>query len=451
MIEKNNEYIVEIQDNGYKGEGIAKVDNFTVFIPNAIKGEKVRILIVKVLKTHAFGKIIEIIKKSPYRTEETCIDYKKCGGCSYRHMEYSKTLDIKTNVVKNCLSKEGLDFNLVQNTIGMGYPYYYRNKLQYPLATGKDGKPIIGIYTERSHNIVPIKKCEIQNETSQKIANDIYRFILENNIQVYNEKDLTGTLRHIVIRIGIYTNEIMVILVTNNKVILKQDELVSYLIKKYPNIKTIIKNINSKNTNVILGNENEILYGDGYIYDILGEYKFKISPLSFYQTNPIQTELLYNLALEKAELTGKEIVFDLFCGIGTIGIFMAKQAKKVYGIEIVEDAIKDAKENASINNISNIEFYAGATEDLLPTLNEKPDVVVIDPPRKGCELKAIETLLKLKPSKIIYISCNPATLARDLKLLDGIYNATYVQPVDMFPYTTHVECVALMELKNNLQ
>ena len=450
MLEKNQEYIVKIEDNGYKGEGIAKINNFTIFIPNAIKGEKVKILIVKVLATHAFGKLIEIIDKSPYRIDEVCSIYKKCGGCTYRHIDYSHTLEMKTENVKNCLRKQKLDISSIKNIIGMGNPYYYRNKLQYPLGIGKDGKPVIGIYSERSHDIVPIKNCEIQNELSQEIANEIYKFILKYNIEIYNEKSLSGILRHVVIRIGIYTGEVMVTLVTNKRVIPKQKELILTLTQKYPQIKTIIKNINNKNTNVILGTENETIYGNGYIYDILGDYKFKISPLSFYQTNPVQTELLYNLVLEKAELTGNEIVFDLFCGIGTIGIFMAKRAKKVYGIEVIEDAIKDAKENAKINNINNIEFYAGKVEEVLKTLSINPDVIVIDPPRKGCEQSTIETILKLKPNKIIYVSCNPATLARDLEMLRKCYNVNEVQPVDMFPFTSHVECVTVLYAKETL-
>ncbi len=451
MVEKNKEYTVEIEDNGYKGEGIAKIDNFTIFIQNAIKGEKVKILIVKVLSNYAFGKLLEIIKPSPYRVNTDCSAYPRCGGCTYRHIDYEKTLEMKKQTVENSLKKENIIPKIIKDTIGMGLPYYYRNKLQYPFGINQHGEPAMGIYSERSHEIISIQKCKIQNELSQKIADDIYKFVLKNNIDVYNEKTLKGILRHIVIKVGFYTNEVMVILVVNNPIFPKQDKLITYLKNKYSEIKTIVKNINTENTNVIFGKENQILYGTGYIQDRLGDYMFKISPLSFYQTNPVQTELLYNIVLEKAKLTGKEIVFDLFCGIGTIGIFLSKQAKKVYGIEIIEDAIKDAKENAKINNISNIEFHVGEVQKILPTLKDIPNVVIVDPPRRGCETSTIETLLQMKPEKIIYVSCNPATLVRDLKKLSENYTVEEIQPIDMFPFTSHVECVSVLKLKETIE
>ena len=450
MVEKNQEYIVEIEDNGYKGEGIAKIDNFTIFIQNAIKGEKVRILIVKVLANYAFGKLLEVIKHSPHRVNADCSTYPKCGGCTYRHIDYEKTLEMKKEMVVNCLKKENVIAEVIKDTVGMGVPYYYRNKLQYPLGVNRNGEAVVGIYSERSHEIIPTPKCKIQNELAQQIVDDIYKFVLENNIEVYNEKTLQGILRHIVIKIGFYTNEVMIILVVNNPIFPKQDKLIEYLKNKYSEIKTIVKNINTENTNVIFGKKNQILYGTGYIQDRLGDYMFKISPLSFYQTNPVQTELLYNIVLEKAKLTGKEIVFDLFCGIGTIGIFLSKQAKKVYGIEIIEDAIKDAKENAKINNISNTEFHVGEVQKILPTLKDIPNVVIVDPPRRGCETSTIETLLQMKPEKIIYVSCNPATLVRDLKKLSENYTVEEIQPIDMFPFTSHVECVVAMTLRETL-
>ena len=449
-IKKNQEYIVEIVDQGYQGEGIAKIDNMPVFIQGAIKGERVKILIVKVQTSYAFGKILEIMETSKNRVEEDCETFSKCGGCSLRHISYEETLRIKTEIVRNSLYKELKKEVEVNECIGMKDPIGYRNKLLYPVSINKEGKPVIGIYAQRTHDIIETKKCYIQNTQCEIIAKDIFEFLVENKIEIYNEKTLKGTLRHIVVRIGIKTNEIMCILVLNKDKLAKEKELVEYIVKKYPNIKTIVKNINSENTNVILGNENKTIYGEGYIYDILGEFKFKISPLSFYQVNPIQTEVLYNTAIEYAKLTGEETVFDLYCGVGTIGIFASKKAKKVYGIEIIEDAIKDANENAKINNINNIEFLVSDVgADLVSALIEEktPDAIFIDPPRKGCDKATIETLLEVLPKKIVYISCNPATLARDINLLQEKYLLEKVQPVDMFPYTHHIETACLLKLK----
>lgn len=450
MVKKNQEYIVDIIDNGLDGQGIAKIDDFTIFVPQTLKDEKARILIVKVQSSYAFAKTLEIIEKSKHRVSENCETYKRCGGCSLRFVEYNETLNLKNEIVKNCLRKELKRDIDVQPTIGMGNPYYYRNKLQYPVGVDKEGKPDMGVYANRSHNIISTKKCAIQNKLAQDIVNDAFEYLINNGVEPYNEEKQTGLLRHIVARIGVITNEVMLILVINKEK-LNCTEFADYITKKHPEVKTIVININKKNTNVILGQENEVIFGDGYIYDILGEYKFKISPMSFYQVNPTQTEILYYTAIDYAGLTGREIVLDLYCGIGTIGIFASKYAKRVYGIEIVENAIKDAKENAKLNDISNVEFHAGDVEKVLPQIIEKeklaPDVVFIDPPRKGCDAKTIENLLKLEPKKIVYVSCNPATLARDIRLLEEKYKLEKVQPVDMFPYTSHVECVMALKLK----
>lgn len=442
LVEKNKEYIVEIIDNGMEGEGIAKIDDFVIFIPNAIKGEKVRILILKVLKNHAYGKILEILEKSKYRIEEDCNTYKRCGGCNLRHIDYDETLNIKQKNVENLVNKTLKDKNIeVKKVIGMGNPYGYRNKAQYPVGMNKLGEPIIGVFAQRSHEIVLMQKCYIQNEIAEKIAFTIYKFIKEKNILVYNESDRTGIIRHIVIKVGIRTHEIMCILVLNGKNIPYESELVEMLVKEY-NVKTIVKNINEENTNVILGKQNIVIHGDGYIYDILGEYTFKISPMSFYQVNPVQAEVLYNTAIEMAELNKEDILFDLYCGIGTIGIFASTYVKKVYGIEIVEEAIKDAKENAKINNIENIEFYAGDVQKVFENLINKkqvyPDVIIVDPPRKGLDENTISNILAVEPKKVVYISCNPATMVRDIKLLEEKYETNKIQPVDMFPFTrTH--------------
>ena len=452
-IKKNQEYIVDIIDNGFEGEGIAKIDGFTIFIPNAIKGEKVKILIVKVLTSHSFGKILEIIKKSEYRTESDCNTYKRCGGCNLRHIRYEETLKMKQNAVQSLVNKTLKTKTQVQETLGMENPYCYRNKAQYPVGIDKNGKPIIGVFANRTHEIIPIQKCFIQNEKSEKLAKFVFNWIVKNNISIYNEKTRKGLIRHIVTKIGIKTNEIMCVIVINGSKIPNEQELVQEILEKFPEVKTIVKNINTKNTNVIMGKENINIYGNGYIEDILGEYKFKISPLSFYQVNPVQAEKLYNLGVEAAKIDKENVVFDLYCGIGTISLFMAKYAKKVYGIEIVEEAVNDAKENAVNNNINNVEFIAGDVENVLDELinlkNIIPDVIMVDPPRKGLDNKSIDNIIKILPKKVVYISCNPATLVRDLAKLEDVYEVKSIKPVDMFPFTSHVECVALMGRKDN--
>ena len=451
MVEKNKEYIVDIIDNGFEGDGIAKIEGFTIFIPNAIKGEKVKILIVKVLKSLAFGKVIDIIEKSDKRVKCDCKTYKRCGGCNMRHIEYEETLIIKRNSVQALVNKTLKNKVQIKNTIGMENPLHYRNKAQYPIGMNKENKPVIGVFARRSHEIIPINNCLIQKPISEQIAKFILEYITKNNISVYDEKSGKGIFRHLVIKVGVKTNEIMCILVINAHSFKNENKLVEELVKNFPNIKTIVKNINTKNTNVIMGKENIVLYGDGYIKDILGDYTFKISPQSFYQVNPLQAEKLYNLGVEAAKITKNDIVFDLYCGIGTISLFMAKYAKKVYGVEIVEQAIKDAKENAKTNNIENTEFIAGDTEIILDDLinNKKiiPDVVMVDPPRKGLDNRTIENINKIKPNRVIYISCNPATLIRDLAKFEENYGIKSIQPVDMFPFTSNVECVSVLYLK----
>ena len=451
-VEKNKEYIVDIIDNGFEGEGIAKIDNFTIFIPGAIKGEKIKILIVKVLSSHAFGKTIELIDKSSIRQEIDCDTYKRCGGCNMRHIKYEDTIKMKQNAVQSLVNKTLKNKIEVKPTIGMENPFHYRNKAQYPLGINKENQPIVGVFAQRSHEIIPMQKCLIQNPVSEEISKFVVEFIKDNKISIYNERTGKGLFRHIVIKVGIKTEEIMCVFVINGKEFPKENYLVEMLIKKYPNIKTIVKNINTKNTNVILGKENINLYGNGYIKDILGEYTFKISPLSFYQVNPIQAEKLYNLGIKGAKITKNDIVFDLYCGIGTISLFMAKYAKKVYGVEIVEQAIDDANENAKLNKIDNVEFIVGDTEVVLDDLinNKKiiPDVIMVDPPRKGLDGKSIENILRIKPERFIYISCNPATLIRDLAKFEDVYEIKEIQPLDMFPFTSHVEVVSVLGRKD---
>ena len=451
-IQKNQEYIVEIIDNGYEGEGIAKIDKFTIFIPGAIKGEKIRILIVKVLSSHAFGKILEILNKSEARQDADCLTYKRCGGCNLRHIKYKETLKMKQNAVQSLVNKTLKNKEQVQETIGMENPFHYRNKAQYPLGINKDGEPVIGVFANRTHEVIPMEKCLIQNPESEEIAKFVLQFIKRNKINIYDEKIGKGLFRHIVIKVGIKTGQIMCILVVNGKSIPKESQLKDELIASFPRIKTIVKNVNMKNTNVILGQENINIYGNGYIEDKLGEYTFKISPLSFYQVNPVQAEKLYNLGVEMAQISKEDIVFDLYCGIGTISLFMAKYAKKVYGIEIVKEAVDSANENAKLNGITNTEFHAGDVEVVLDELinnkGVKADIVMFDPPRKGLDKNSINNILKIKPKKIVYISCNPATLIRDLADFEVDYEVKTIIPVDMFPFTSHVECCSVLYLRD---
>ena len=453
-VSKNKEYVVDIMDNGFEGEGIAKIDNFTIFIPNTIKGERVRIIIVKVLSSHAFGKLIEILKASPVRETEDCQTYKRCGGCQLRHIKYEETLKMKQNAVQSLVNKTLKQKIEVEEPLGMENPYHYRNKAQYPLGINKEGKPVMGVFANRTHEIIPIQNCLIQNKQAEEVAKFIFDFIVKNKISIYDEKKQKGLMRHIVTKIGIKTNEIMCILVVNGNQIPQEKELINQVIMHFPNVKTIVKNINKQNTNVILGKENIPIYGDGFIKDKLGEFVFKISPLSFYQVNPIQAQRLYQIGVDAAQITKQDIVFDLYCGIGTISLFMAPFAKSVYGIELVEEAVYAARENALINKIENAQFIAGDVEKILDDLINKqkiiPDIVMVDPPRKGLDRRSIDNILRISPKRLVYISCNPATLVRDLSVLEGLYEIKRLKSVDMFPFTSHVECVAVLQLKRDM-
>lgn len=456
MVEKNKEYILNIISEGYEGEGIAKIDGYPIFIEGALCGEKVKVKIVKVKKSYAYGKLLEIIEKAEGREEPKCNNYKRCGGCLIQHMNYKKQLDFKWNRVKDCISKiGGLSEELVNYPIGMEEnPYRYRNKVQLPI--GKvNGEVVIGFYAPRSHNIINIDSCLIQDEVADKVAKLTKEWINKYNIEpatVDGEFNPNGILRHIMIRKAFKTGEVMVVLVATKEKVPFIDEFKEEIIENIEGIKSIVLNVNSKNTNVILGEKCITLYGEDVIQDYIGNFKFNISPLSFFQVNPIQTEILYNKALEYASLTGNETVFDAYCGTGTITLFLSQKAKKVYGVEIIEPAIINAKENAKLNNVDNAEFFVGKSEEIIPQLISegiKADVIVVDPPRKGCDIKLLDAIGETKPEKIVYVSCDPSTLARDLKILEEKgYKVIKVQPVDMFPQTSHVENVVLLQRKD---
>lgn len=462
-IEKNKEYILHINGMGYEGEGVGKIDDFTIFVPNALLGEKVKVKIVKINKNFAFGKLVEIIEQSDQRVEPICSIYKRCGGCQLQHYSYNEQLKFKRERVKDCIERIGklqaVDINsdskdngvIINDTIGMSNPYRYRNKVQLPV--GKKNKDVtIGFYATRSHEIIHMDTCNIQDETADAVVKLVKTWIEEYNIETYNEENHSGIIRHIMIRKAFKTNETMVVIVTKTPDIPHIDELIKAITENTPGIKSIIQNINDKKTNVILGQYCRTLWGEDIISDYIGDFKFNISPLSFFQVNPIQTEVLYSKALEYAELTGDETVFDAYCGTGTISLFLSQNAKMVYGVEIIPEAIENAIENAKQNNVNNVEFIVGQSEKVIPELIEKgikADVVVVDPPRKGCERILLEAIAKMGPKRIVYVSCDPGTLSRDLKIMDELgYKTTEIQPVDMFPHTAHVETVAKLSKVN---
>ncbi|MGL4656806.1 MAG: 23S rRNA (uracil(1939)-C(5))-methyltransferase RlmD [Sarcina sp.] len=451
MIEKNKEYILDIISQGYDGEGVAKVeDNFPIFVEGTLAGEKVKVKIVKVKKKFAYGKLIEIIEKSPKRVEMKC-EHKISGGCNMQHYSYDAQLDFKFNRVKECVSRIGkLDESIVKYPLGMEHPYKYRNKVQLPIGL-KNGKVSIGFFAARSHEIMDMESCIIQDEVADKVISLTRDWVKKHNIKPYNidgEYDETGILRHIMIRRGFKTNEVMVVIVTNGKELPYKEEFIKMITDNIDGIKSIIQNINSNKTNVILGLENITLWGEDTISDYIGEFRFNISPLSFFQVNPVQTEVLYSKALEYANLAGEETVIDAYCGTGTITLFLSKKAKKVYGVEIIEPAIENARINAKVNNVDNAEFFVGEAEVVIPNLisdGVRADVIMLDPPRKGCDIKLLDAITSVGVEKIVYVSCDPSTLGRDLAILsERGYKTQEVQPVDMFPHTPHIENVALL-------
>jgi 23S rRNA (uracil1939-C5)-methyltransferase len=451
FLNKNDVHTVEIEGMTHEGLGVARISNFAVFIEGVLPGETVEARVIKINSDYAVGKAVKILTQSKDRREPLCEIYKRCGGCALQHMDYKAQLEFKRRTVIDALQRIGkLSGIEVLDTIGMETPYNYRNKAQYPVAGVKDGI-ISGFYAKRSHEVIGSSLCPIQHPVSDEARAVVISFIKDNNISVYDEATGKGLLRHIIVRRGFKTGETMVVLVVNGKTLPGADRLVKLLIREIPSIKSIILNINEKRTNVITGDKSITLYGESSITDYIGKYKFRISPASFFQVNPVQTEVLYEKVLEYATLSGKETVLDIYCGAGTISIYLSERARKVYGIEVFDEAVRDAKENAQINDVNNVEFIAGkAAEETnkLFTRGVSADVVILDPPRKGCGAELLDTVSKMQPQRVVYVSCNPSTLARDLAYLyEKGLEARQVQPVDMFPWTTHVETVVLMSRK----
>ena len=440
---------VTIEDLSEEGTGIGKFEGMTFFIKDAVIGDRVRAKIMKMKKNYGFARLMEVLTPSPDRVEPLCPVARQCGGCQIQAMSYEAQLAFKTRKVENNLKRIGKFEEIpMESIIGMEDPFHYRNKAQFPFGKNRDGKIITGFYAGRTHSIIENTSCHLGKEVNEKILEKILAWMNAFHVEPYNEATGKGLMRHSLIRCGFRTGEIMVCLVINGRKIPGEEALVDSL-KIIPGMTSISLNVNKEKTNVILGREVINLWGRPYIEDYIGEVKYQISPLSFFQVNPVQTERLYGKALEYAGLTGEETVWDLYCGIGTISLFLARKARKVYGVEIIPDAIEDARRNASLNGFTNTEFYVGKAEEILPEKYEKEgvraDVIVVDPPRKGCDETLLSTMVKMQPERIVYVSCDSATLARDLRYLcDNGYELKRVCPADMFPQTVHVETVVLL-------
>ena len=468
MMQKNEIVKVKIEDIGVGGEGIGKVDGYTLFIKDAIIGDVVEAKVMKAKKNYGYARLMNVLTPSKDRVEEpVCSMARKCGGCQIQEMKYPAQLAFKEAKVRGNLERIGevptelLD-QIMHPAVGMDgegmQPFRYRNKAQFPIGTDKDGRVIAGFYAGRTHSIIENTDCALGVEVNEEILNCILDFMEEFKIPAYDEVKHKGLVRHVLLRYGFKTDEIMVCLVINGKTIPHCHDLVGRL-RQIPGMTSITLSTNTAKTNVIMGDTIRLLWGQEFITDYIGEIKYQISPLSFYQVNPVQTEKLYGLALDYAGLTGNEAVWDLYCGIGTISLFLAKKAKQVYGVEIVPQAIDDAKNNAKINDITNAEFYVGKAEEVLPEYYKEyekthngetahADVIVVDPPRKGCEESLLQTIVDMQPEKVVYVSCDSATLARDVKFLRANgYELKDVTPVDQFPHTVHVETVVLLSHK----
>ncbi|NGM83967.1 23S rRNA (uracil(1939)-C(5))-methyltransferase RlmD [Paenibacillus sp. 7124] len=518
-VNKNDEVVFDIIGMTHEGEGVGRVEGYTLFVQGALPGEKVRAKVLKTKKQYGYAKLLELVEASASRIAPPCPIYDQCGGCQLQHMDYAAQLEWKRQLVVDNLerigkldvAKDGAEAEalgerklsrkpgeaggeadgeslserkrigepdeaggeadgevlagapqgvnaapgeashrggiVVRPTLGMDEPWRYRNKAQVPIGAA-DGGLIGGFYARGSHRIIDMETCLIQHEHNDAVVSVVKRIGRELGISAYNEETGRGLLRHVVVKKAFRTGEMMLVLVTNGRDIPHVDAWIGSIREQLPEVASICQNVNTQRTNVIFGDETRVLWGRDVIYDYIGDVQFAISARSFYQVNPAQTEVLYGKTVEYAGLTGRETVIDAYCGIGTISLFLAQHADRVYGVEIVPEAIEDARANAELNGMKNVTFEVGASEDVIPRWKEQgvtADVIVVDPPRKGCDLRLLETILKMKPERVVYVSCNPSTLARDLRVLeDGGYKTVEVQPVDMFPHTVHVECVTVL-------
>lgn len=472
MIRKNDEFIIEITDLGMDGEGIGRIfdeaslkardtdccseaaasGGYTVFVKDALIGDTARVKIIKTKKNYGYGRLMEIISPSAHRVQPKCPVARACGGCQVMHLDYEEQLRFKENKVRNLLERMGkLKGYEMLPIIGMKEPYYYRNKAQFPVGKNKDGKIVMGFYAGRTHSIIDTEHCYIQHPINGTLIRIVRTWMEKHHIEPYDEATGKGLIRHILTRVAKRTGQVMVCVVINGNKLPYSEDLIDALCQ-VDGMTSISLNINRENTNVILGDQVKNLWGSPFITDYIGDICYHISPLSFYQVNPEQTGVLYGKALEFADLKEGEVVWDLYCGIGTISLFLAQKASKVYGVEIIPQAIDDARENARLNHMDNVEFFVGKAEEVLPREYEKnhvyADVIVVDPPRKGCDVSLLDCMVQMSPRRIVYVSCDPATLARDLKYLgEHGYCVEKVQCVDMFAHSTHVETVALLTHK----
>ncbi|MEE4577415.1 23S rRNA (uracil(1939)-C(5))-methyltransferase RlmD [Paenibacillus polymyxa] len=482
-VQKNDEAVIDIIGMNHDGEGVGRVEGFTLFVPGALPGEKVRVKVLKTKKQYGYAKLLDIAQSSPDRIAAPCAIYDQCGGCQIQHMSYEAQLGWKRQHVVDVLERIGklsvatdgeadtakasdsamndgglnadsMSVHLrrvhgvvVHPTLGMSEPWRYRNKAQVPIGVTEGGL-VGGFYARGSHRIVDMNTCLIQDERNDEVVARVKEIGRMLGISAYNEETGRGLLRHVVVKTAFRTGEMMLVLVTNGRDIPHADAWIGSIREHIPHVASICQNVNTKRTNVIFGDETRVLWGRDVIYDYIGNVQFAISARSFYQVNPVQTEVLYSKTVEYAGLTGKETVIDAYCGIGTISLFLAQHADQVYGVEIVKEAIDDARSNALLNEMRNVKFEVGASEDVIPAWKEQgitADVIVVDPPRKGCDPRLLDTILEMKPERVVYVSCNPSTLVRDLRILeDGGYKTVEVQPVDMFPHTVHVESVVVI-------
>ncbi|MGE7615897.1 23S rRNA (uracil(1939)-C(5))-methyltransferase RlmD [Paenibacillus sp. NPDC101420] len=467
-VSKNDEVMLDIIGMTHEGEGVGRVEGFTLFVQGALPGEKVRAKVLKTKKQYGYAKLLNLVEASSARIAAPCEIYDQCGGCQLQHMDYAAQLVWKRQLVVDNLERigklrvsggggdAGTDQAagiLVRTTLGMDEPWRYRNKAQVPIGVTEGGL-VGGFYARGSHRIIDMETCLIQHEDNDDVVRKVKEIGRKRGITAYDEESGKGLLRHVVVKKAFRTGEMMLVLVTNGERIPHLDEWITEIRREIPAVTSICQNVNTKQTNVIFGDTTRTLWGNDVIYDYIGDVKFAISARSFYQVNPAQTEVLYGKTVEYAGLTGNETVIDAYCGIGTISLFLAQHAKQVYGVEIVREAIEDARANATLNGMDNVVFEVGASEDVIPNWKEQgitADVIVVDPPRKGCDPRLLETILAMKPERVVYVSCNPSTLARDLRVLeDGGYKTVEVTPVDMFPHTVHVESVALL-VRNSCQ
>ncbi len=448
MLHKNQYFSATCTDYTHEGMGVVRHENIPVFVKDMMVGEIGEIKVVQAKKTYAFGRLIKLTSASKERVKPKCPIAKQCGGCNIQHLSAKEQQAFKTNKVKNTLQRIGKIDCPVHDTIMMENPYFYRNKVQVPFGLDQKGNVVCGFYRLNSNDIIETETCYIQNDISNKLVNRVKELVIKYNVPVYDKIKHKGVLRHVLTKYGFNTDELMLVLITNGKNFKNKEEIIEILTKEFPNLKTIIQNINTRDDNVILGTDEIIWTGNGYIEDTLSGVRFKISSKSFYQINPIQTEVLYQTAIDYADIDKDDVVVDAYCGVGTISLLVSKKAKKVIGVEIIDKAVEDAKENAKLNNITNAEFYVGDAGDFLVDIAEKKervDVVVMDPPRKGCDKVFLDCILTLKPKKLVYVSCDVSTLARDLNYLSqNGYEVKECQPVDMFPHTHHVENVVLI-------